>query len=128
MWRSSGIRYQFSIYFSSLVGVLDECDSDVIEEIPVCGYEFSFNKVEEEDVLALLRSLEVNKATGSDGLSAKLLQTCAFGISSSLTSLLNYSLESGQVPQEWKLANITPVSKGVTLRRLVTLDLCQCFQ
>ena len=58
---------EFNTYFSSLVGVLDECDSAVINEIPVSHHEFSFSKVDEEDVLGLLGSLDVNKATGSDG-------------------------------------------------------------
>ena len=49
-------------------------------------------KVEAEDVLGLLISLDVNKATGSDGISAKLLRTCASGISPNLTSLFNCSL------------------------------------
>ena len=34
------------------------------------------------------------------------------GISVSLASLFNHSLECGQIPHEWKSANVTPVQKG----------------
>ena len=47
-----------------------------------------------------------------DMVSAKLLKMTAEGYSWSLTSLFNFSLESGQIPLEWKAANVTPVPKG----------------
>ena len=56
----------------------------------------------------MLRSLDPNKAVGSDEVSAKILRVAAAGISGSLTSLFNYSLESGELPGEWKSAHITP--------------------
>ena len=34
------------------------------------------------------------------------------GISASLASLFNHSFECGQIPQEWKSVNVTPVQKG----------------
>ena len=40
-----------------------------------------------------------------DMISAKL---AAEGISRSLTSLFNFSLETGWIPLEWKAANVTP--------------------
>ena len=36
----------------------------------------------------------------------------ASAISRSLTALFNFSLETGQVASEWKLARVTPVPKG----------------
>ncbi len=51
------------------------------------------------------------KATGADGLSARLLKLAAPGIAKSLTQLFNYSLKSGQIPREWKAAHVTPVPK-----------------
>ena len=103
---------EFSEYFSTLVGALDEGVDKVVKGFPVCDHEFSFTRVEEEEVLKLLRGLDVNKAVGVDAISAKLLRIAAPGISASLASLFNHSLESGQIPQEWKSANVTPVQKG----------------
>ena len=64
--------------------------------------------------MRLLGTLDVNNALGVDAISAKLLQMAAPGISTSLASLLNHSLECGQILQEWKSANVTPVQKGVS--------------
>ena len=62
-------------------------------------------------MLKLLRSLDVNKAVGLDNVSAKLLKMTAPAISRSLASLLNFSLEHGQLANDWKLARVTPVPK-----------------
>ncbi len=35
----------------------------------------------------------------------------AIGIAGSLTQLFNYSLRTGEIPSEWKMANVTPVLK-----------------
>ena len=63
-------------------------------------------------LIELLKSLDPNKAYGADGIGVKLLRMVAPGICSSLTSLFNSSLKSGQVPGEWKAANVTPVPNG----------------
>ena len=73
---------------------------------------FQFAVIPEEEVLKALRSLDETKATGPDGISARLLRMSAPVISKSLTSLFNASLKLGQFPQEWKEANITPVAKN----------------
>ena len=85
---------------------------DVGKELPSCESIFKFARIEEEDVLKCLKSLDPNKAVGTDGISAKILRTVAAGISESLTSLFNASLRSGEMPREWKSAHVTPVHKG----------------
>ena len=60
----------------------------------------------------MLGALDVKKVVGVDAISAKLLQMATPGISGSLASLFNHSLECGQIPQEWNSANVTPVQKG----------------
>ena len=60
--------------------------------------------------MKLLRGLDVNKAVGLDNINAKLLRMTAPVISRSLASLLNFSLENGQVANYWKLANVTDSS------------------
>ena len=61
-------------------------------------------------MLSLLERLDINKAQGVDGVSARLLRTGP-GISRSLTVLFNNSLRCGQIPQEWKSAKVTPIQK-----------------
>ena len=73
---------------------------------------FQFAVIPEEEVLKALCSLDETKATGPDGISARLLRMSAPAISKSLTLLFNASLKLGQFPQEWKEANVTPVPKN----------------
>ena len=46
-------------------------------QLPECEHHFKFKRVEEEDVLRLLRQCDVKKAVGVDGISGKLLQLAA---------------------------------------------------
>ncbi len=64
-----------------------------------------------EEVQAALESLDSTKATGPDGIPARLLKETASVISPSLCKLYNKSLELGIFPQEWKIANIVPIYK-----------------
>lgn len=70
-----------------------------------------FATIEEDDVVSKPHSLNKNKATGFDGIAARLLKLAAPSISHSLTLLFNHSLRSGSFPDEWKQANVTLVPK-----------------
>ena len=61
-----------------------------------------------------LKTINVNKAKGPDGIPGRLLKECAKEISSSLAKLFNKSLRVGMVPKDWKLANIIPLFKNGT--------------
>ena len=62
------IAEEFGRYFSSIVGVLGEGDGciDTSGQLLACESEFVFSRIEEEDVLKLLCSLDPNKAIGVD--------------------------------------------------------------
>ena len=66
----------------------------------------------EDDVADILSHLDAVKATGTDGISAKMLKAVAFTIAPSLTKLFNLSLSNGIIPSEWKTSTIVPVPKG----------------
>ena len=61
------------------------------------------------EVQSILERLDVTKATGPDGISARLLKETASVIAPSLCKLNNKSLSLGVLPQEWKEANVVPV-------------------
>ena len=63
---------------------------------------------------AVLEALDVTKATGSDGIPARLLKETSEVIAPSLCCLFNKSLNTGTLPDEWKLANVVPVHKKGT--------------
>ena len=64
------------------------------------------------DILSIINSLDSNKATGLDGISAKILKSAAHIVSPSLLEIINISLSSGQFPDPLKLAKVTPIYKG----------------
>lgn len=49
---------------------------------------------------------------GNDGISARMLQLALPFILPPLTHLVNYSLELGKVPVQWKFALVKPISKS----------------
>ena len=75
---------------------------------------FVFEEIKEEFVLKELQHLDVKKACGVDGLHLKILKKSASYIAKPLTKLFNKSLETGQIPKEFKKAKITPIHKGGT--------------
>ncbi|CAG4952044.1 unnamed protein product [Colias eurytheme] len=79
--------------------------------IPNCGSVMPDISIRQKDVLHIMRNLDVNKASGPDGIPAIVLKTCAPELSPVLTRLFRLSLKSGKVPKSWKLANVQPVPK-----------------
>ena len=58
-----------------------------------------------------LKSLDTSKASGSDGISARLLKECCDQIAPCLCEIFNQSLASASLPSEWKAADIAPIHK-----------------
>ena len=67
--------------------------------------------ITEEMVLRKLRGLRSDKAAGADDLPSRLLSQIQEEVCHPLTVLFRKSLQSGVVPQDWKLANVTPIYK-----------------
>ena len=67
--------------------------------------------VDPKGVAKLLDGLNVHKASGPDGLNARVLIECSNEISPILTLIYNESLARGDVPDEWRQANASPVFK-----------------
>ena len=64
-----------------------------------------------EGVYNLLTKIEPNKAAGPDGIPPRLLKEMAYPLAPLLTFIFQSSLDQGQLPQDWKSANITPIYK-----------------
>ena len=63
------------------------------------------------DVTKGLLKLNANKACGPDKLYPRILKELANEIAEPLQVIFNKSLNEGKVPQDWKLANVTPIFK-----------------
>ena len=67
--------------------------------------------VDPKGVTKLLDGLNVHKASGPYGLNARVLKECSNEISPILALIYNESLARGEVPDEWRQANVSPVFK-----------------
>ena len=76
----------------------------------VCGT-FNIPQISRDKVVNLL-SIPVYKATGNDGVSAKLLRIAAPAIADSLCKLINFCIEKQTFPTKWKVGKVTPIYKG----------------
>lgn len=59
----------------------------------------------------LLKNIYANKATGPDEISARIMKEFAPELSPLLTNILNKSIQEGEVPKDWRQANVIPVFK-----------------
>ena len=59
----------------------------------------------------LLARLDASKATGPDGISARVLKECARELAKPLCQLFALCFQHGVQPQMWKTANVVPIHK-----------------
>ena len=88
--------------------------------------------VDPKGVTKLLDRLNVHKASGPDGLKARVLKECGNEISLILALIYNESLARDEVLDEWRQANVSPVFKkgekyDAANYRPVSLT-CICFK
>ena len=70
---------------------------------------FVISVSEVEDILL---GLEKGKSPGMDGISPYVLRNAAAELAGPLAVIFNGSLVSGSVPEQWRVANVTPLHKG----------------
>ncbi len=63
------------------------------------------------DLLERLNRLDCSKAPGRDKVSQHILKNCSVEISVALEIIFNKSLNEGEIPDEWREANVTPLFK-----------------
>jgi hypothetical protein len=64
-----------------------------------------------EDVRKRLASLKTNKAAGPDGINPLILSKAADILSAPIAHLFKLTLATGQIPEEWRKATVTPIFK-----------------
>ena len=67
--------------------------------------------VTEAGVLKLLQGLDIHKACGRDGIHPRVLRELADCIAPILTKIYQSSLDTGEIPQDWRDANVCPIFK-----------------
>ena len=98
--------YQFKSVFTK---------DDTSQQTPVLSGHVSENihtlVIGQEGVHKLLKNLTVNKAGGPDEIPNRVIQTCASELAPAITAISQQSINSGELPKDWRDANIAPVYK-----------------
>jgi Reverse transcriptase (RNA-dependent DNA polymerase) len=68
-------------------------------------------QVDQDRVRKKLRELKPGSAPGPDGIGALLLKELAEQVVGPLTTIYKASLSSGEVPDDWRRAHVTPIHK-----------------
>ena len=99
----------FSLKFKETVGIKDpEVKSDSIGN----GRKASIFRYSSEDIYKKILNLKHGKAPGIDQVTADFIKAAGVGIVPYLRYIFDYCLENQVIPDEWKMAVITPVYKG----------------
>ncbi len=90
---------------------LDTSGANLPVTPPISQYKIPSKIIQPSEVYTILSRLDVNKATGPDGIGNRLLKEASLSIAEPLCDLLNRSLSCGVFPSMWKLANVIPLHK-----------------
>ena len=63
-----------------------------------------------EGVYKILTNLQIHKATGPDNIPFRIMKETAKEIAPMLQLFFQAFLDQGQLPKEWKTANVVPIA------------------
>ena len=66
----------------------------------------------EDEVYEMLSTLDTTKSSGHDEISARMLKETALSVTPAVTQLFNISISLGELPDEWKIARVSPIPKS----------------
>ena len=92
--------------------LLDDSNAE-LPALPPYNIESTLNSIilTPLEVESVLKSLPIGKASGPNGLSNRILKELSKELAFPLCVLFNRSLSQGEVPRQWKEANICPIHK-----------------
>ena len=107
--NDQGKANRFNEFFSSVFNSkTDESDT----RLPLKTEEKLMNIVITNDkVLKILKTLKPGKSPGPDGLHPKVLKEIGPEIAPALTTIFKTSMNMGVLPEDWLLANVSPIFK-----------------
>ena len=99
-----------------LIGqLIDAFNNTEYNEVPLTRRSAPFMDsivVSTEGVINLLKGLNLSKALGPDELHPRVLKELANELDPVFAHLFQQSLDMGEIPKEWRLANICPLFKN----------------
>ena len=67
--------------------------------------------IKDDDILLIIKKLNVNKAHGWDQLSVRMIKACGNSISFPLKLIFKSMINEGVFPEDWKKSNVVPIHK-----------------
>lgn len=104
----------FNNYFHSVFAQpkSDHVPTETLEHSNNSIVNISSIEITEVLVRKYLKTINVNKSAGPDGIHPLLIRHCADRLTTPVTFIFNLSFGSGCVPEIWKRAFVTPIPKG----------------
>jgi hypothetical protein len=113
---------ELHIFFASVFTTEDKTLMPTVVD-KVCGFgKLQDLEINETMVFKKLEKLRMDKAPGADNLLPKFLKEIINEISYPLTIVLSKSFEEGLIPDDWKLANVSPVFKKGSRGQVGNID------
>ena len=117
-----GFKNYYSTLAENLVNMLPKAPNKysintVIKyyEHMIQGYHFNLASISKNSVLTILKSTQVSKAAGLDGLSGRFLKDGAKFLAKPISDLCNLSINSEKFPDSCKVAKLRPLYKKGSL-------------
>jgi hypothetical protein len=110
----------FNSHFHSVFEVYSRSSSDTDNLAAPTNPLIDINSIEisEEIVTRYLKSVNVNKGAGPDGIHPLFIKNCYASLTAPITIIYKKSIKECCVPAIWKKAWITPVPKGPASRNI----------
>eukprot|EP00061_Rhincodon_typus_P011861 g37197.t1 len=96
-------------YFASVFTI----DKDLVDDESGEGYVDGLTPVEikREEVLGALKNINVDKSPGPNGIYPRILREAREEIARALRKIFISSLATGEVTEDWRIANVVPLFK-----------------
>ncbi len=103
--KANALNNKFqSIFTNEDCQNLPSVDNGTVPQMPTIN-------VTTEGVVKLLKDLKPHKAPGPDNITPKVLKECAESIAPPLRQVFQKSLSTGELPEDWLTANVSPIFK-----------------
>ena len=76
------------------------------------GHNYDFKFIELLEIHQLVKGIDIHKASGIEGISAKILKDCFIICEYELTYIMNCSVNTMKFPRAWKKCIVTPIPKS----------------
>ena len=110
--HSTGVNSHFTSIGQTLARQIATVDTDPLYYLKPSDKVFSFQRINVQEIVNLVKGIDVGKATGLDNIPCKLLKIAADVGAPSLTCIFNQPLLTDIYPSDWKLTKVTPIFKN----------------